>query len=209
MSRHLSRQDNDLEAVFLQVACQAVVQEGAELGEAMRLASTRTRLSRERAPTEADVEAAVRSDLELFQGERQAEELLTLRRLALRWMERLADFRPHLSGAVWRGLATRRHAIWIGLYTDDPKSPEIWMSNERVDYEGSQWPGRQGRTLPLILIDHPMPAWSTYVPIRLVVHDLDDLRGALLPDREGRSPRGDLGAVRSLLDAQAGSAHDR
>ena len=27
--------------------------------------------------------------------------------VALRWMERLAEFRPHLTGAVWRGTATR------------------------------------------------------------------------------------------------------
>lgn len=37
------------------------------------------------------------------------------------------------------------------------------------------------------------------VGIHLMVHDLDDLRGALLRDEKGRSPRGDLAAVRRLL----------
>ena len=34
-------------------------------------------------------------------------ELAALRELALQWMHRVAEFRPHLSGAVWRGTATR------------------------------------------------------------------------------------------------------
>jgi len=33
-----------------------------------------------------------------------------------------------------------------------------------------------------------------------MVHDLDDLRGALKPDAQGRKPRGDMAAVRALLD---------
>jgi hypothetical protein len=32
-----------------------------------------------------------------------------------------------------------------------------------------------------------------------MVYDLDDLRGALKPDAKGRSPRGDMAAVRRLL----------
>jgi hypothetical protein len=34
-------------------------------------------------------------------------------------MERLAEFRPHLGGAVWRGTATRQSAVHIDLYCDD------------------------------------------------------------------------------------------
>jgi hypothetical protein len=32
------------------------------------------------------------------------------------------------------------------------------------------------------------------------VYDHDDVRGALRPDTKGRSPRGDMAAVRSLLE---------
>jgi hypothetical protein len=39
------------------------------------------------------------------------------------------------------------------------------------------------------------------VGVHLRIYDLDDLRGALLPDAQGRSPRGDLAALQRLLSA--------
>ena len=33
-----------------------------------------------------------------------------------------------------------------------------------------------------------------------MVYDLDDLRGALKPDSQGRAPRGNLAALRRLLE---------
>jgi hypothetical protein len=37
------------------------------------------------------------------------------------------------------------------------------------------------------------------IGVHLLIYDLDDLRGALRPDAKGRSPRGDITAVRRLL----------
>ena len=37
------------------------------------------------------------------------------------------------------------------------------------------------------------------IGVHLMVYDLDDLRGALKPDANGRSPRGDEAAVRRLM----------
>jgi hypothetical protein len=37
------------------------------------------------------------------------------------------------------------------------------------------------------------------VGVHLMMYDHDDLRGALKPDARGRTPRGDLAAVRALL----------
>ena len=36
------------------------------------------------------------------------------------WMLRLAEFRPYVGGAVWRGTATRWSAVHLDLYCDDP-----------------------------------------------------------------------------------------
>ena len=41
------------------------------------------------------------------------------------------------------------------------------------------------------------------VGVHLMVYDLDDMRGALKPDAKGRAPRGDLAAVRRLLEKPA------
>ena len=53
-------------------------------------------------------------------------------------MERLAEFRPHLAGAVWRGTATRLSAMHIDLYCDDPKAAEIALINQRVHYDAGR-----------------------------------------------------------------------
>ena len=70
----------------------------------------------------------MREHLALFCADTQPAELRALRGLALRWMQRLAEFRPHLSGAVWRGTATRLSSIHLDLYCDDPKAAEIALS---------------------------------------------------------------------------------
>jgi len=38
--------------------------------------------------------------------------------------------------------------------------------------------------------------------VHLLVYDLDDLRGALKPDAQGRAPRGDLAALRRLIEQE-------
>jgi hypothetical protein len=59
------------------------------------------------------LEEAVREYIELFCGDTQPQELQALRELALVWMDRLQEFRPHLAGAVWRGTATRLSDIYL------------------------------------------------------------------------------------------------
>ena len=38
------------------------------------------------------------------------------------------------------------------------------------------------------------------IGVHLMIYDLDDLRGALRPDSRGRAPRGDMTALRRLLE---------
>jgi hypothetical protein len=41
------------------------------------------------------------------------------------------------------------------------------------------------------------------IGVHLMIHDHDDVRGALRPDARGRAPRGDAAAVRALLKETA------
>ncbi len=87
-----------------QTAARMVVEEGLEWGPAKRRAVKQLGLpARTSLPDNEAVEAAVREYIEIFCAETQPQELRALRELALTWMERLQEFRPHLSGAVWRG----------------------------------------------------------------------------------------------------------
>ena len=139
----------------------------------------------------------MREYLALYMADSQPAELRALRQMAARWMERLAEFRPHLAGAVWRGTATRRSAIQIELYCDDPKSAEIELLNQRIDFE---FAGHDDHHDVLALCE---PCEELGEPAHLFLHvlDRDDLRGGLRPDGRGRTWRGDRAALLQLLQA--------
>jgi hypothetical protein len=181
------------------VAARLVVDEGMEYAQAKRKAARSLgRAPRGGADLPANelVEDEVRSYIELFCADTQPGELRALRELALRWMLRLAEFRPHLGGAVWRGTATRLSAIHIDLYCDDPKATEIALINLGIDYDASG-----DADLPYLSVAERCPGFSDPVTLHLAVRDLDDQRGALKPDARGRSWRGDAAALHRLLDA--------
>ena len=104
-------------------AARLVVEEGLEYAGAKRKAARS--VGRTALPSNEAVEAEVRAHLALFCAETQPAELRTLRQLALRWMDRLAAFRPHLGGAAWRGTAIRLSSLHLDLYCDDGKAMEI------------------------------------------------------------------------------------
>jgi hypothetical protein len=148
-------------------------------------------------PPNEQVEDAVREHLSLFHAETQPRELAALRRLALTWMDRLADFRPYLGGAVWRGTATRLSPVLIDLYCDDPKAAEIGFLNEGITFESHSEPGSGDETVLTVLAR--CADLSEMVSIHFIVHDHDELRGALRPDARGQTWRGDAAAVRQRL----------
>jgi hypothetical protein len=185
-----------------QAAARLVVDDGLEYGAAKRKAArelSRRSGRRSELPSNEAVEDEVRDYLSLFLADTQPGELSALRRLALQWMERLQPFRPHLAGAVWRGTATRRSAVQIELYCDDPKAAEIGLLDQRIAFE----PVGQPDGADLLRVDAPCPALGEPVAIFLHVLDRDDLRGALKPDARGRTWRGDTPALQRLLQAEA------
>lgn len=182
------------------VAARMVVEEGLEYGPAKRRAVKQLGLNaRTPLPDNERVEDEVREYIALFCADTQPGELAALRRLALVWMERMAAFRPHLAGAVWHGTATRLSDIHIQLFCDDPKSAEIALIDHNVDYEPRTVTGFQGEAVEALSLSSPCRELGEAVGVHLMVYDHDDLRGALRPDARGRTPRGDLAAVRALL----------
>ena len=101
-------------------------------------------------------------------------------------MERLAAFRPHLTGAVWRGTATRLNDIHIELYCDDSKAAELALIDQRVDYEVSRGESPRGREVDVLNMFVPSAEPARRVRVALTVLDYDDLRGALRSDGRGR-----------------------
>jgi hypothetical protein len=184
-------------------AARLVVEEGLEYAAAKRRAardlvrhgSARGGRPSELPPNEA-VEAAVRDHIALFCADTQPGELAALRRVALTWMLRLAEFRPHLGGAVWRGTATRLSSVHLDLYCDDSKAAEIALINAGIHFDLA--PGSVPEE-SVLTVSSPSHELGEPVTLHLHLQDHDALRGALKPDAQGRSWRGDAAAVRRLL----------
>jgi hypothetical protein len=186
-------------AAIAVAAARLIVEEGMEYGAAKRRAARDLRIGG-RSPELPDndrIEDEVRTYLDLFHADTQPAELAELRRIAAVWMERLAAFRPHLTGAVWRGTATRMNSVFLDLFCDDSKSAELALIDMRVEYDVSSSSGPRGRVLDVLNLQLPSRELGGRVHLALTIRDYDDLRGALLRDARGRSERGDLAALRS------------
>jgi hypothetical protein len=185
-------------------AARLVVEEGLEYGPAKRRAVRDLGLpSRTALPHNDEIESEVREYIQLFCADTQPKELHALRQLALEWMTRMAPFRPHIGGAVWHGTATRLSDIYIQLFCDDSKSAEIALIDHHVDYEPRMVTGFHGEQVEALSVHALSRALGEEIGVHLLVYDFDDLRGALKPDAQGRVPRGDLAALRRLIEKEA------
>jgi hypothetical protein len=192
-------------------AARLVVESGLEYGaakhKAARALGRRGGSGRVELPSNEQVEDEVRAYIDLFLSDTQPGELAALREVALGWMQRMAEFRPHLSGAVWRGTATRESAVHIDLYCDDSKAAEIALLNMGVDHDIHVLDAGHSAAKDVLTVSAPSRALGQPVTVHLIVNDLDDLRGALKPDARGRTWRGDLAALKRLLtDTSGGTA---
>jgi len=189
-----------LSAEIAVAAARLIVEEGMEYGAAKRRAARDLGAGARSVglPGNDAVEDEVRAYIDLFRADSQPAELTALRELAGQWMERLAAFRPYLTGAVWRGTATRLSDIHIELYCDDSKAAELALIDLRVDYEVSSAETPRGRSVDVLNVYVPGLEPRTRVRIAFAVLDYDDLRGALRGDGRGQSQRGTLAALKAL-----------
>jgi hypothetical protein len=190
-----------LQSEIAAAAARLVVEEGLEYGPAKRRAVKQMGLPQRTAlPDNDTLEDAVIEYISIFCADTQPAEVKALRRLAVAWMERMVEFRPHLGGAVWHGTATRLSDVYIQLFCDDPKSAEIKLIDHNVDYTPRTVTGFNGESVEALSISSMSPELGESIGVHLLVYDHDDLRGALRRDAKGRTPRGDLAAVKSLLE---------
>lgn len=176
------------------VAARLILGEGVSYGSAKIRALQELGLpERTPVPTNAALDEAVRDYIAIFCPE-QPRELLVLRRHALTWMERLEElspnFRPHLTGSVWNGTATKQSDIWIQLFCDDSKAAELALIDKGQAFDVGSVRGFKGKVVDVL----SLRCQPKDIGVHLVIYDYDDLRGALVGQL-----RGDTGAVRALL----------
>jgi len=89
---------------------------------------------RESLPGDDEIAAALAEHHALFRRDSHAGELRAQREEALRWMRRLAQFSPLLTGGVAAGWATEHSDIRLELVAPDAKAVELVLLNAGVEY---------------------------------------------------------------------------
>ncbi len=152
----------------------------------------------------------------LFAAESHPALLAALRRTAAGVMARLADFNPHLVGAVLSGTATEHSDIELHLFTDSAKDVEVLLMDTGIEFE-AEGADDHSRPLPLERLTFVVPAQEPGLPptlrrigVRLHVFDRDAIRVA--PRHRARATsefdvhpiaaggRANLTAIRQLIE---------
>jgi hypothetical protein len=149
-------------------------------------------------PENSEVETELRSFHRLFHDKEQTAAVARLRQKACEVMTVVQRFVPYLTGAVLDGTASRYAEIDIQLFTDSAKDVEIFLLNEKIDYEHST--PRSDRAEAVLTLH------SDGIPVNLIVYPSREER-ITYRTRDGRvRPRARLDAVNKLVLAAAQEA---
>jgi hypothetical protein len=198
--------DTDLlRAEIAAAAARMIAEDGCDYHTAKRKAAKQIlgerRTSGDALPDNAQIEEEVRAYNQLFYGDTQPARLLRLRKLALKLMEELAQFKPHLTGAVLNGTAGEHSDIHLQLFSDSAKEVEIYLINRNISFETSESLHFNNRNR---LVETVSFMWQNE-GIHLALYEIDDMRGAFKTGAEKRSERADADAVRQLISEETTS----
>ena len=193
-----------LRAEIAAAAARLIAQDGAEYSTAIRKAAQRilgnSRLTADQLPDAAQVEEEVRQYQALFQGIEQPERLQQMREITLQLMDQLAEFHPHVTGAVLSGTAGEHDDIHLQLFAESVKDIEIYLLNKSPNVEISETPHFKGpRYDPVETISFLYKNEAVHAQL----YELDDLRGVKKLRADGRLQRADAEALRALMAGEA------
>lgn len=183
MSRVRGR--DDTRSAIAVHAARLMAQDGIEdYGLAKRKAAKQLGIpDARRMPNNDEIDAARREYQDIYRGDDQVRRNRLLREQAARAMRELAVFDPHLTGSVLSGMAGPYAAIHLQLFTDNPKSVELFLIDRKIPYKSGQvrmYAGHEPRTLPVFSIV------VEGADIDLTVFESRDLRLPLRMTIEGR-----------------------
>ncbi len=147
-------------------------------------------------PDNETLDEALREHLDLFDPQ-HATRLNRRRELALELMEKLAPFKPYLTGAVWKGVVAEHAPIHLQLFHDNPKDVEIELLNRGVSFEVGTAPSFRQASVDV----ETLGFWYRREPVLLSLYAEDDLRGALRVGSGELPQRGDRAAVQARAAA--------
>ena len=134
-------------------------------------------------PTNEEVEQALRTYQELYQGDEQRAVLTHLRKHALAIMQLLKSFNPHLTGSVLSGTAGRHSDVNLQLFVDSIKDVELFLLNHQIAYrraEKRMYVGDAWHVIPILTLE------SDEAEVKIAVFSTNDQRHALKTSIEGK-----------------------
>lgn len=148
-------------------------------------------------PGNDEIDDALKSYQQTFHADDQRGRLQALREKAVRAMQELAEFNPHLCGSVLSGSAGKYADINLQLFTDDPKAVELFLIGRGIDYKPGQtslYSGELRITVPLFTMS------DEGTGIEIAVLSPRDARMPLKTSLAGKAiERAKLAAVEALL----------
>lgn len=146
-------------------------------------------------PDNQQIEEALRSYQALYQADQTRAQLALLRQTAIEYMERLAEFDPHLTGPVLNGTAGPHAEINLQLFTDQQKEVEFLLMGLAEPYQAGEHrtPGSPERGFPRFVIEDPRAT------VDLVVYPATELRNMKRLQADGSPRRLRLTQVRALV----------
>ena len=197
MSRALQR--NDERARIAHLAARIIAEDGIEdYALAKKKAARQAGVADTRhLPGNDEIDKALKSYQQTFHADEQRDRLQELREKAIRAMQELAAFNPHLCGSVLSGNAAKYANINLQLFTDDAKEVELFLIGRGVDYKPGQtslYSGEARITVPLFTMS------DEGTDIEIVVLSPRDARAPLKTSLAGKViDRAKLAAVEELL----------
>ncbi len=150
-------------------------------------------------PDNQEIEAALMSYQSLYQADEQPGILRNLREIAVSAMERFARFNPYLVGSVLTGTAGEHSDINLHLFADSAKEFEIFLLNEKSEFELETRNFKLGDRPESVPIYHLEQDDAT---VSAAVFERDDERVMQKSKAGGRAiERAKIAEVRALLEA--------
>jgi len=188
-----------LRAEIAAAAARMIAEDGCDYQTAKRKAAKQIfgdrRIGSDMLPDNAQIEDEVRAYNQIFFADTQPQRLLHLRKLALRMMEELAQFKPHLTGAVLNGTAGEHSDIHLHLFSENAKDVEIFLLNKNVQFEVSEVPHFGNRSKMVEMLSF---MWKNE-GVHLTLYEIDDMRNSVKSGGEKRQERANTDTIRELI----------
>jgi hypothetical protein len=188
-----------LRAEIAMAAARMIAEDGSDYYTAKRKAAKQIlgnrKVGSDILPDNAQIEDEVRQYHELFFGESQPARLLHLRKLALKLMEELDQFKPHLTGAVLNGTAGEHSDIHLQLFAESAKEVEIYLINHNINFEVSESFHLNNRNKSVEILSF---MWQNE-GIHLALYEVDDIRNAFKSGSDKRAERANAVTIRELI----------